>query len=349
VAGNAYTLGYLGWRTFHAQQLRLEDLEATHPARVRSVHRSGLEVISERGPASVTVPKRITEAHPMGVTVGDWLLVENDAPRVARYIDPFSVIVRNAAGKEHRRQAIAANLDTLFVVTSCNEDFNPSRLERYLAVAFEAQVEPVVLLTKADLCGEVDTFVEQASKLSPGMAVVAMNALDVACAAALAPWLQAGQTVAFVGSSGVGKPTLVNPLPGKSRATAGIRDDGKGRHTTTAREMFVLATGAWVIDTPGMRELKVGAVQAGLSTVFGNIESLAALCRFRDCRHETEAGCRVLAAVESGQLDARRLASYRKLQREAANAAMTTHERHARDRKFGRLVQSAVRFKKQGE
>jgi ribosome biogenesis GTPase len=181
------------------------------------------------------------------------------------------------------------------------------------------------------------------------MAVVAVNALDVACATALAPWLQAGQTVAFVGSSGVGKSTLVNALAGESRATAGIREDGKGRHTTTAREMFGLATGAWVIDTPGMRELKVGAVQAGLSTVFGNIESLAALCRIRDCRHEKEAGCRVLAAVESGQLDERRLASYRKLQREAAHATMTAHERHARDRKFGRLVQSALRIKKQGK
>lgn len=346
----SYSLARLGWRPFHSQQLTLEDLDAAYPARVSSVHRSGLTVISERGTASVSVPPRVTEAEAVGITVGDWVLVGNDAPRVARLVRPYSLILRTAAGTDHRQQAIAANLDTLFVVTSCNEDFNPSRLERYLAVAFEAQVAPVILLTKTDLCGEVERFVRQAELLSPGIAVVAVNALERACAAALEQWLQSGQTVAFVGSSGVGKSTLVNTLTGASQATAGIReDDGKGRHTTTAREMFALDSGAWVIDTPGMRELKVGAVQAGLGSVFGNIEALAANCRFRDCRHEGETGCAVLAAIASGELDERRLVSYRKLQREAAHAAMTTAERHARERRFGRVVASALRLKRQRE
>jgi ribosome biogenesis GTPase / thiamine phosphate phosphatase len=350
MSGHAYSLTRLGWRAFHSQQLALEDLDAAYPARVSSVHRSGLSVMSERGTASVSVPHRLTDAAPLAITVGDWVLVENDAPRVARLIKPHSVIVRAAAGTDHRRQAIAANLDTLFVVTSCNDDFNPSRLERYLAVAFEAQVAPVIVLTKTDLCGQVEGFVERASMLSQGIAVVAVNALDFASITALDPWLQPGQTVAFVGSSGVGKSTLVNTLTGASLATAGIReDDSKGRHTTTTREMFALDCGAWVIDTPGMRELKVGAVQAGLGSVFGNIESLAAHCRFRDCRHESESGCAVLAAVASGELDARRLASYRKLLREAAHAAMTPHERHARERKFGRLVASALRLKRHKE
>lgn len=341
-----HSLTQLGWRAFHSQQLQLEDLDAAHPARVVSVHRNGLDVIAEQGTALVSVPHHVTAAEPMGITVGDWVLVENDASRVARLIRPFSVIVRTAAGRDHRQQAIAANLDTLFIVTSCNDDFNPSRLERYLAVAFEAQVEPVIVLTKADLCEEVQRFVDQASQLSQ-VQVVALNALQPECAMVLASWLQAGRTVAFVGSSGVGKSTLVNTLTGASQSTAGIReDDSKGRHTTTAREMFALESGAWVIDTPGMRELKVGAVQSGLASVFGNIESLAANCRFRDCRHESEAGCAVLAAVARGQLDERRLASYRKLQREAAIAAMTTHERHARDRRFGRVVASAQQLKR---
>lgn len=347
---STHSLSRLGWRPFHAQQLRLEELEIAHPARVRSVHRSGLEVISETGQALVTVPPRLMSADAPGITVGDWVLVENDAPRVARFIDPFSAIVRTAAGNDPRQQAIASNIDTLFIVTSCNDDFNLSRLERYLALACEAHVEPVILLTKADLCEQPEHLIEQASKLSPGIAVVAVNALDSACAAAFAPWIRPGQTVAFVGSSGVGKSTLVNTLTGESLATAGIREgDSKGRHTTTAREMFALESGAWVIDTPGMRELKVGAVQSGLSAVFGNIESLATRCRFRDCRHESEAGCAVIAAVASGQLDARRLASYRKLQREAANAAMTKHERHERQRKFGRMVATALRIKRKTE
>ena len=350
MSAGSISLARLGWRAFHSQQLRLEDLDAAYPARVGSAHRSGLHVISERGTASVSVPQRVVEAEPRAITAGDWVLVENDAPRVARLIKPHSVIMRTAAGTDHRQQAIAADLDTLFVVTSCNEDFNPSRLERYLAVAFEAQVAPVILLTKTDLCGQVEKFVEQAAVLSQDIAVLAMNALEPACTAQLAPWLQPGQTVAFVGSSGVGKSTLVNTLAGASQATAGIReDDSKGRHTTTSREMFALDSGAWVIDTPGMRELKVGAVQAGLGSVFGNIEALAANCRFRDCRHESESGCAVLAAIAAGELDERRLASYRKLQREAAHAAMTTHERHARERRFGRLVASALRLKRQRE
>lgn len=344
----AYSLARLGWRAFHSQQLTLEELDTAYPARVSSVHRSGLTVISERGTASVSVPPRIAEAAEVGITVGDWVLVEKDAPRVARRIEPGSVIVRSAAGTGHRQQAIAANLDTLFVVTSCNEDFNPSRLERYLAVAFDAQVTPVIVLTKTDLCEQVEHYLRQAAALSQGIAVVAVNATQPTCAAALEPWLHAGQTVAFVGSSGVGKSTLVNTLTGAAQATAGIReDDSKGRHTTSAREMFALDSGAWVIDTPGMRELKVGAVQTGIESVFENIEALAANCRFRDCRHESEAGCAVLAAVASGQLDERRLASYHKLQREAAHAAMTKHERHARERKFGRMVASALRSKRQ--
>ncbi len=350
MSSSAYTLARLGWRAFHSQQLRMEDLDAAYPARVSSVHRSALSVISERGAASVSVPQRVTAGESIGVTVGDWVLVENEAPRVARLVKPHSVIARTAAGTDHRQQAIAANLDTLFVVTSCNEDFNPSRLERYLAVAFEARVEPVIVLTKADLCGQVDHFVDQTSKLSQGIAVVVVNALEPACATQLAPWLQPGQTVAFVGSSGVGKSTLVNTLAGASQATAGIREgDSKGRHTTTAREMFALESYAWVIDTPGMREFKVGAVQAGLGNVFENIESLSAQCRFRDSRHESETGCAVLAAIAGGQLDERRLVSYRKLQREAANAAMATHERHARERKFGRVVDEALRLKRQRE
>jgi ribosome biogenesis GTPase len=341
------SLSHLGWRSFHSQQLTLEDLETAYPARVSSVHRSGLVVISEHGTLTVTAPPRLIQTLGWPITVGDWLLIEHAAPRVQRVITPYSVIKRHAAGADHRVQSIAANLDTLFVVTSCNDDFNPSRLERYLAVAFEAQVEPVIVITKADQCDSPERFIEEASALGRTVAVIAVNAMDMTSVVALEQWLQPGQTVAFVGSSGVGKSTLVNTLTGKTQqATGGIReDDSKGRHTTTSREMFALDSGAWVIDTPGMRELKIGAVEAGLRTVFDNIEALAAQCRFRDCKHEAEAGCAVLAAIAAGQLDARRLASYQKLQREAALAEMSTRERRARDRSFGRMTSSALKVK----
>ncbi|WP_116812131.1 ribosome small subunit-dependent GTPase A [Steroidobacter cummioxidans] len=341
------SLARLGWRPFHSRQLTLEDLETAHPARVSSVHRSGLAVISEQGTFSVTVPPRLIESLELPITVGDWVLVEHAAPRVQRAITPYSVIKRYAAGTDHRLQAIAANLDTLFVVTSCNDDFNPSRLERYLAVAFEAQVEPVILITKADQCDDPQQFIDAAHALGATATVAAVNAMDANSVSALDPWLQSGQTVAFVGSSGVGKSTLVNTLTGKpQQATGGIRElDSKGRHTTTSREMFALDDGAWVIDTPGMRELRIGAVEAGLRTVFDNIEALAAQCHFRDCKHESETGCAVLAAIAAGNLDPRRLTSYRKLQREAALAEMTTHERRARDRSFGRMTTSAIKVK----
>jgi ribosome biogenesis GTPase len=342
------SLARLGWRPFHSQQLTLDDLETAFPARVSSVHRSGLVVISEQGTATVAVPPRLLEQLALPITVGDWVLIEHAAPRVQRVITPYSVIKRHAAGTDHRLQTIAANLDTLFVVTSCNDDFNPSRLERYLAVAFEAQVEPVIVITKADECDSSEPFIDEANALGTTAAVIAVNATESTAVAALEPWLQPGQTVAFVGSSGVGKSTLVNTLIGKSQqSTGGIReDDGKGRHTTTSREMFALDGGAWVIDTPGMRELKIGAIEAGLRTVFDNIETLATQCRFRDCKHESEAGCAVLAAVATGGLDERRLASYHKLQREAALAAMTNRERRARDRHFGRMSSSAMEAKK---
>jgi ribosome biogenesis GTPase / thiamine phosphate phosphatase len=310
-----------------------------------------LIVLCERGAQSVSMPSRPAEQLQRPVTVGDWLLIDNEAPRVQRVIAAYGAITRLAAGTEHRLQAIAANLDTLFVVTSCNHDFNGSRLERYLAVAYEARVEPVLVLTKADLCNHVDDLVAQARSLASTLQVVAVNATEPAAAVPLDPWVQAGQTVAFVGSSGVGKSTLVNTLLGAaSQATAGIREeDSRGRHTTTAREMFALASGAWVIDTPGMRELKVGAVESGLRTVFDNIEALAAQCHFRDCRHESESGCAVLAAVAAGQLDVRRLASYQKLQREAAHATMTTAARRERDRRFGRMQASAMRIKRKNK
>jgi ribosome biogenesis GTPase len=317
----------------------LEDLSAAFPARVCSVQRSQLTVLCERGALDVVVPPRLIASTDVAIAIGDWLLVEHDAPRVLRVLERRSLISRMAAGIEQRMQAIAANLDTLFVVTSCNDDFNLSRLERYFAVAWHAQVEPVIVLTKADLCADGESFAAQARSIAGDVAVLTLNATDRTAAAALKPWLASGQTVAFVGSSGVGKSTLVNALlASQTQATGGIREhDAKGRHTTTSRQMFALASGAWVIDTPGMRELKLGAVEAAVSEVFDDIAALARKCRFRDCQHRDDAGCALHAAVASGQLDARRLSSYRKLQREAERAAQTVHARRALERRWGRM------------
>jgi len=339
-----FSLDRLGWSAFYSQQLSLEDLSAGYPARVSSVQRSQITVLCEHGTLDVVLPPRLACAD-AAIAVGDWLLIEHDAARVLRVLERRSLIARMAAGIEQRTQAIAANIDTLFVVTSCNDDFNLSRLERYCTVAKHAQVAAVIVLTKADLCRDTGMFVAQARSIARDIAVLALNATAHHEVDALAPWLGRGQTVAFVGSSGVGKSTLVNALVlGEVQVTSGIREhDAKGRHTTTSRQMFALPTGAWVIDTPGMRELKLGSMGDAVSAVFDDIETLARECRFRDCRHHDDAGCALQAAVATGRLDARRLDSYRKLVREAERASQSVRERRAIERRWGRMHRTTSR------
>lgn len=339
---SSFTLDRLGWSAFYSQQLSLKDLSAGYPARVSSVQRSLVTVLCERGTLEVVVPPRLAEA---AVAIGDWLLIEHDAPRVLRVLERRSLISRMAAGIEQRMQAIAANLDTLLVVTSCNDDFNLARLERYFTIARHGRVEPVIVLTKADLCADVGAFMAEARSIAGDIAVLPMNATVRADTDALAPWLGRGQTVAFVGSSGVGKSTLVNTLLARDvQSTSGIREhDAKGRHTTTSRQMFELPSGAWVIDTPGMRELKLGAMEDAVSEVFDDIEALTRDCRFRDCKHRDDAGCALQAAVAEGRLDRRRLDSYLKLLREAARASQSVRERRAVEKRWGKMAKAILK------
>jgi ribosome biogenesis GTPase len=343
------SLGQLGWRPLFSRQLTIEELETLRPARVVSLQRNALDTVTELGPLRVTLPSVLLQPGLAAVAaVGDWVLIDPDTARVARVLERQSVIARLAAGDETRQQLIAANIDTIFVVTSCNEDFNVSRLERYFALAFDARIEPVVILTKADLCTDVDLYLDQLRATAPRVIAMAVDATSRDDLNVLAAWLAPGQTVAFIGSSGVGKSTLVNTLMGAGvQSTGGIReDDAKGRHTTTSRQMLMLPSSTWVIDTPGMRELKIGAVEDGVRAVFDDIEALAHACRFRDCTHESESGCAVRSAIDSGQLDERRFRSFQKLQREAANATRTLHERRERDRKFGRMAKTIMEQRK---
>lgn len=260
------TLFQLGWRPGYSQQLTLEDFEAGYPARVVGVHRSGLSVLSSRGAA--TLPRAAVAVEP-AIAVGDWLLIDMDAPRVMRVIERQSLIARAAAGPGHRQQAMAANLDTLFVVTSCNEDFNPSRLERYLALAFEAGVEPVIVLTKADLCDDIGAYRHAVRAIAPGVASVAVDATPGTTESLLA-WLGGGQTVAFVGSPGVGKSSLINALMDDVVQSTGDVRVARVRHTATVDGMFLLPGGAWVIDTPDLRGLQVDAMEEGVLALAGD-------------------------------------------------------------------------------
>jgi ribosome biogenesis GTPase len=333
----------LGWGPVFARQIDAGALSDTPPVRVTAVHRSGLQVAGDG----------IDETIPPGpeATVGDWLLLDRARPRSSRVLDRKSLIRRRAPGTGREMQLIAANIDTAFIVTSCNEDFNVARLERYVALVFEAGIDPVIVLTKADIAEDPAPYIAAAQAISDRVPVLALDARGTEPVEALAGWCKPGRTVAFLGSSGVGKSTLTNALLGAHAvATQGIReDDAKGRHTTTRRELHAVPGGCLVLDTPGMRELQLTDAAAGIADLFEDVETLAGQCRFSDCRHETEPGCAIRAALEDGRLDPARLSRWRKLQAEDAFNSASLAERREKDRAFGKRVRDAVRAKSDRE
>ena len=332
------TLNRLGWRTYFAAQLTDAENDTLRVARVVAVHRGRIDVIGTDGEANIALTGKSAS---LDITVGDWLLVDGNGPSVTRRLDRFGLFQRRAAGTSGEIQLIAANVDTLFVVTSANRDFNIARLERYLAIAKDAGAHPVVVITKADTVDSVSEYVREASQLLPGLLVEPLDARNSEQVAVLSPWCEPGQTVAVVGSSGVGKSTLINTLTGSRQVTSGVReDDQRGRHTTTGRTMHLLSDGGWLIDTPGMRELQLVDVADAIEDVFAEIAELANECRFADCTHAAEPGCSVLEAIDRGELDSGRLNRFHKLLSEDRHNTATIAERRARDKHFGKLYKS---------
>jgi ribosome biogenesis GTPase len=325
-------------------QLEIEELETLTPARISTVHRDRVNALSEIGPLELTLDPGITTA---AVAVGDWVLCNPTQHRLVRVLDRKTELSRGTEYHSGDKQLIAANIDTLFITTSCNNDFNPARLERYLALAHDALITPVILITKADEAEAPDAYVDKARKLGRALDVLAINAKSDEVAGLLAPWCGKGQTVALTGSSGVGKTTVANALTGGSAATQDIReDDARGRHTTTGRSLHQIPAGGWLIDTPGMRGLGVAEVAYGIDATFPEISELADQCKFRDCEHETEPGCAVQVAIQSGDIDPDRLRRFKKLKRENQYATETIAQARDRYKKFGKMVKNAQNKKK---
>lgn len=318
------------------------------PARVTAVHKERYEIVCGYG---LTHARLKTGAYYGGCeefpTVGDFVMVQyipNGDSQIIATMHRRTFFSRREPGPIPRMQAVAANFDYVFIMQSLNMDFNPKRLERYLTLTWQSGATPVILLTKADLMEDQGEYLRAVARVASGVDAHAVSARSGYGMDGLAAYLQPGKTVVFLGSSGVGKSSLVNALAGEEIMTvSGIReDDSKGRHTTTHRQLIRLNSGVMIIDTPGMRELGMWEVADGIGEAFGDVEKYLGNCRFSDCRHDKEPGCAIKAAIARGELNPARWESYCKLQEEAVDKA----ELLRRKREWNRGLRKGEKLKK---
>jgi ribosome biogenesis GTPase len=316
------TLASLGFDDFFSSQLATLDGTGWVPARVSAEGQSSFHVAGCRAPlADLSGKLRESRDKLERPVVGDWVAVIDgpDRASIQRVFERRTALLRRAAGTTGEAQVVAVNVDVFFVVTAVNRDFNERRLERFVAAVWSSGAEPVVVLNKIDLGSDLDPMIEAIERVAIGVPLVRVSAASGVGLDDLRAHILPGRTVGFIGSSGVGKSSLTNRLIGKDvQAVAGLRNDDRGRHTTSARQLIELAEGGILVDTPGLRELGLLDDAGGVEASFVDVEAFAERCRFRDCKHEGEPGCAVAAAIASGELPAERLASYRKLLRELA-------------------------------
>lgn len=313
-----------GWNDFFENEWRKQYIEGLIPARIIADYGKMLRVVTENEELQVDRPVA-KNGECMQMAVGDWIGLqyykEIRTYKVHSVLPRKTKFSRAAAGIEVKEQIVAANVDIVFLIQSLNKDFNMRRLERYMITAWESGAKPVVVLTKSDCCDDVEDKISIVNSTVPGVDVHAISCVTGDGIPDIRKYLVTGKTIALLGSSGVGKSTLLNYLAGRELLKTGeIREyDDRGRHTTTHRELILLPDGGLLLDTPGMRSLTPWEADIGMEAMFGDIEELVAKCRFFDCRHEKEPGCAVREALNNGTLDIKRWNSWSKLQKELVN------------------------------
>jgi ribosome biogenesis GTPase len=345
------TLQRLGWSPEFAEAFAPHAARGLVPGRIAVRHRGAYEIYTETGAVAAEVSGRLRHAAGGAgdlPAAGDWVALDPGQTRavVHAVLPRRTKLSRKVAWHETGEQVIAANVDVVLVLTALPGDLSVRRLERYLTTVWESGAMPAILLTKADLCDAVPEALLEVESVAFGVPVHVVSSVTGLGVDEVRRYTTGNRTIALLGSSGVGKSTLLNRLLGDELlAVQEVRADGRGRHTTTRRELVLLPEGGLVLDTPGMRELQLWEADAGLDTVFSDVEELAAGCRFADCAHQTEPGCAVLGAVEDGSLELARLRSWRKLQRELRSLALRQDQRALAEERRKRRVQARSRRK----